>query len=287
MTTSPLSRPPLPFSPAADRTGAGGGARARRGPEPSALHRAAAAGEAAAGWVRGLAGRQDDQGHARVLERAADAIERASGREIVPGGDGHLVEELRHALAADVLLGAARSGTLPELHPRERGALVAVCALAAAMPGCVLGDLERELGVLAGELERSAEAGRSATRAGETRLLPARRRRLVLGAARDDPYDSPALRHVGARAAHAFEIALAYQGGRDEEACAEALLEALAAAGPGIAATALARIADDPALGLGDDQQDYLHTVAADLDIDTVASLTGAGSGHTPAADPA
>ncbi|MFI9332657.1 hypothetical protein ACIGZJ_34630 [Kitasatospora sp. NPDC052868] len=283
MTTPPLPRSPLPHSPAPDRTGTGGGAQARRGQEPAALHRAAGAGQAAAAWVRRLAARQGDQGHARALERAADAIERASGPEVIPGGDGHLVEELRHALAADVLLGAARTGTLPELHPGERGVLVAVCALAAAMPGCVLGDLEHELGVLAGELEHTAEAGRTATTASETRQLPARRRRLVLGGDRDD---SPTLRHVGARAAHAFEIALHYQG-RGQEARTEALFNALAAAGPGIAATALARIADDPALGLDDDQKDYLHTVAADLDIDTVANLIGAGSGHAPAASPA
>ncbi|MDH6107855.1 hypothetical protein P3T34_000070 [Kitasatospora sp. MAP12-44] len=119
--------------------------------------------------MRELAGRQDDEGHGRVLERAAEAIEQASGREVIPGGDGELAGELRYALAADVVLGATYTGTLPELHPGERLALVAVCALAAAMPGCVLGDLERELTLLAGELDQAVAAGRAATAAAASR----------------------------------------------------------------------------------------------------------------------
>ncbi|GAA2271325.1 MULTISPECIES: hypothetical protein [Kitasatospora] len=36
-----------------------------------------------------------------------------------------------------------------------------MCALAAAMPGCVLGDLPRELTLLADELHAAATAGRT------------------------------------------------------------------------------------------------------------------------------
>ncbi|MEV7783381.1 hypothetical protein [Kitasatospora sp. NPDC088351] len=130
-----------------------------------ALALAAEAGEAAAVWVRGLAARQDDEGHARVLGQAAEAIVQASAREVIPGGEGQLVEELRYHLAADVLLGATHTGTLPELRAGERLALVAVCALAAAMPGCVLGDLGRELTLLADELNAATATGRATGRA--------------------------------------------------------------------------------------------------------------------------
>ncbi|MEU8927739.1 hypothetical protein AB0D10_43705 [Kitasatospora sp. NPDC048545] len=54
---------------------------------------------------------------------------------------------------------------MPDLAPGERMPLVAVCALAAAMPSCVLGDLPRELTLLADELDAATAAGRAATRA--------------------------------------------------------------------------------------------------------------------------
>lgn len=44
----------------------------------------------------------------------------------------------------------------------ERVALAAVCALAAAMPGVVLGVLERELPVLAATMDAAAASGRTA-----------------------------------------------------------------------------------------------------------------------------
>ncbi|MFJ9846074.1 hypothetical protein ACIRYZ_37680 [Kitasatospora sp. NPDC101155] len=70
---------------------------------------------------------------------------------------------MRYTLAADVVLGASHTtGTLPELHPGERMPLIAVCALAAAFPSCVLGDLNRELEVLATELQAATAAGRTA-----------------------------------------------------------------------------------------------------------------------------
>ncbi|GAA1234172.1 hypothetical protein GCM10009665_25540 [Kitasatospora nipponensis] len=115
--------------------------------------------------MRELAGRQEDERHARALEHAAAGIERASHQEVIPGGDGQLAEELRYSLAADVLLGATYTGTLPDLAPGERMPLVAVCALAAAMPGCVLGDLPRELTLLADELNAATTVGRTATAA--------------------------------------------------------------------------------------------------------------------------
>jgi hypothetical protein len=130
-----------------------------------ALHRARDAGEAAAVWVRSLAGCQANEHHALVLERAAEAIERASHQEVIPGSEGQLAEELRYSLTADVLLGATHTATLPELAPGERIPLVAVCALAAAMPACVLGDLPRELTLLADELDAATTAGRTAAAA--------------------------------------------------------------------------------------------------------------------------
>ncbi|MFJ9446979.1 hypothetical protein ACIRRH_34780 [Kitasatospora sp. NPDC101235] len=83
-----------------------------------------------------------------VLERAADAMEQASGREIVPGGEGQLDDELRYALAAGLVTGNPYAGGLPVLAPGERVALTAVCALVAATPVTVLNDPVRELPVL-------------------------------------------------------------------------------------------------------------------------------------------
>ncbi|MEU4588634.1 hypothetical protein AB0F92_42480 [Kitasatospora aureofaciens] len=50
----------------------------------------------------------------------------------------------------------------------ERIALVAVCALAAAMPRTVLGDLERELPALAATMDAAVTAGRTACPTGHT-----------------------------------------------------------------------------------------------------------------------
>lgn len=61
--------------------------------------------------------------------------------------------------------GATYTGTLPELAPGERMPLIAVCALAAAMPSCVLGELARELTLLADELNAATTAGHAATAA--------------------------------------------------------------------------------------------------------------------------
>jgi len=163
MTTSPLSTQPL-LSNTHDETEAFDCEdQAQRVAELAALHRAADAGEAAAVWVRELAGRQGEEEHGRLLERVAEAIVQASSREIIPGSDGLLTEELRYTLAADVVLGSSHTtGTLPDLHPGERMPLIAVCSIAAALPSCVLGDLVRELEVLATELEAATDTGRAA-----------------------------------------------------------------------------------------------------------------------------
>ncbi|MFE7193959.1 hypothetical protein [Kitasatospora sp. NPDC057541] len=287
MTTSALTAPQQHSETRDEAKAPDGEDQAQRAAASAALHRAAGAGEAAAGWVRELAGRQGEEDHARLLERAADAIVRASSREIIPGSDGLLTEELRYTLAADVVLGASHTtGTLPELHGGERLALVAVCALAAALPSCVLGDLERELTVLTGELAAATESGRGATAAGDARVLPVRKPR-TLGHEHGDPLDRLAYRRVFDSAAESFEIALHYQGGRGEQARAEALHNALAAAGGGIAAAALLRVADDPALGLDPDQWEHLHLIAAELDLRVVEDLGGAnGDGTTNLARP-
>ncbi|WP_051743030.1 hypothetical protein [Kitasatospora sp. MBT66] len=120
------------------------------------------AGRRAAGWVRELAARQSQAGHRAVLERAADAVEQAAGREVVPGGDGQLDEELAYDLGAGVVTGSVLADGLPELSAGERIALVALCAPAAAMPGTVLNAPERELPALAATMDAAVEAGRDA-----------------------------------------------------------------------------------------------------------------------------
>ncbi|MET8704341.1 hypothetical protein ABZW10_36630 [Kitasatospora sp. NPDC004723] len=265
-----------------DETGLDGEDQAQRAAASAALLRAADAGEAAAAWVRELAGRQREENHARALERAAEAIARASGREVVPGSDGLLAEELGYTLAADVVLGAPHTtGTRPNLYPGERMPLITVCAIAATFPSCVLGDLAAELTALACELTAATEAGRGATAAGDARTRPARRPR-TLGCDHADPLDHLAYQNVFDHAAEALEISLHYQDDYSERARAQALHNALAAAGPGIAAAALLRVADDPALGLDPDQWEHLHLIAAELDLRVVEDLGGAnGDGLT------
>ncbi|MFJ6141135.1 hypothetical protein [Kitasatospora sp. NPDC092286] len=85
----------------------------------------------------------------------------------------------------------------------------------------------------------------------------------------------PPARRVFDSAAKSFEIALHYQGDRDEQACAQALHNALAAAGSGVAAAALLRVADDPALGLDLDQWEDLYRIATELILRVVEDLGG------------
>ncbi|MGW7582728.1 hypothetical protein ACWGKU_28745 [Kitasatospora sp. NPDC054768] len=126
------------------------------------LAEAAGAGRRAAGWVRELAGRQQEERHRIVLERAADAVERAAGPEVVPGGEGQLDDELAYDLSAGIVTGNPYAEALPELSMGERIALITVCALAAAMPASVLGELERELPALAATMDAAVTAGRAA-----------------------------------------------------------------------------------------------------------------------------
>ncbi|MFD9687341.1 hypothetical protein ACFWXO_16475 [Kitasatospora sp. NPDC059088] len=255
----------------------------------AALHRARTAGEAAATWVRALADRQDDELHGKALCRTADAIERASHWEVVPGSDGHLTEQLRHALSADVLLGNLTAGSAPDLAPGERLPLVAVCAIAAALPGTVLGDLPRELQALAADLEDAARTGSIATEAGDARGLSAARPRFVLGNDDTNALDRHAYQRVLARGSESFEIALYYQGGDEHpmQARAEALHNALAVMAPAVAAAAILRASYDPALGLDQEQWKHLQDVAGALDLDVVEDLTGANGDGLPAEVPA
>ncbi|MDY0812989.1 hypothetical protein [Kitasatospora purpeofusca] len=126
------------------------------------LAEAGEAGRRAARWVREPAGRQSEERHRSVLEQAAEAVEQAAGREIVPDGDGQLGEEFAYGLAAGVVTGSPLTEELPDLSTGGRGALAAVCALAAALPGPVLGDLARELPALTATMEAATEAGRAA-----------------------------------------------------------------------------------------------------------------------------
>ncbi|MFE1322770.1 hypothetical protein [Kitasatospora phosalacinea] len=138
--------------------------------ERRALARARGAGERSAAWVRALAGRQPEQAHRRALLRTASALERATGAAIVPGGDGAALDggSRYHLLASWAIGPVYHYGrdvqTLPELTGAERLALVAACALAAAMPGTVGGDFVPELDALADALEDAVRAGRGGAR---------------------------------------------------------------------------------------------------------------------------
>ncbi|MFB7375834.1 hypothetical protein ACFC6U_03140 [Kitasatospora purpeofusca] len=273
--------PSAPQAPSAVRAeGQGPGSNGDRA--GAVLLRARRAGEECARWVRGLADSQDHDVHRSCLETTAAAIEEASGRVLAAGGSGYLPDDLAHALGAG-MLGPAADGSVPHLVPGERLALAAACAVAAAMPVCFSSNpiWNREIAVLAEDLQAATTAGQLATRTAaaatcEPRTFP------LLGGAFPDPLDGLAWRGVTARATEAFEIALHYQDGTGPKACAEALLNALHAASPGIVAAALVRVADDPALGLDADQWEYLHNLAGTIDLDTLEDLTGAnGPGTT------
>ncbi|MFK0194516.1 hypothetical protein [Kitasatospora sp. NPDC090308] len=129
--------------------------------EERALERARQAGQKAARWLREPAGRQAQHAHVQALLNAAEAVEVASGAAVVPGGDGEALDGLyRSWLLAPAVIGPAYNHdadqdrqTLPELSEAERVAAVAVCALAASMPGTVLGYCPPELDTLTSALE--------------------------------------------------------------------------------------------------------------------------------------
>lgn len=91
-----------------------------------------------------------------------------------------------------------------------------------------------------------------------------------------DPLGSLAYRHLVDRATEAHAIALHYQADTSPEAATEAMSTALAAVAPGFAAAAIARIAEDPALNLTEDQTLYLGALATFFDLDVVEDITGA-----------
>jgi hypothetical protein len=147
MTTSQLPPTAAPLDQAGpdDRQGPDDGLTAA---ERDALAEASVTGQRAAGWIRTLASRQQDSGNRHVLERYADAVEQVLRREIIPGGEGGLTEELRHTLDAYVLRGSVRAARQPELTPEERVALLAIGFTALTAPLVVLGDIAGDLALL-------------------------------------------------------------------------------------------------------------------------------------------
>ncbi|MEW1913524.1 hypothetical protein AB0442_34735 [Kitasatospora sp. NPDC085895] len=282
MTISPLPWLPLPatFDQVARVVGRGfeQGARAAAGEDLAAMHRAAAAGARAAAWVRRLAGRQAAAAHGRALEQTARALARASSQDVVRG-EGRLDEQEYRTLAGTAVLGAGNTGGPPDLHPGERTALLAACALTVAMPATAPDRRSAELPLLADELTGTVASGERAGAARAARRAAADGGRLALGADDHDPRARRAHRGITERAFYVFELDLAHQGGHDEDARRRALATALAPVGRGAAAAALLRVADDPALGLDGDQRHHLTRLAADLDPRTTRDLTG----RTPA----
>ncbi|MEU1505314.1 hypothetical protein [Kitasatospora sp. NPDC005748] len=66
---------------------------------------------------------------------------------------------MRYDLGADIVSGSVIADAMTELNAGERIALVAVCALAAAMPATVLNDPGRELPAPATTLQATTQAG--------------------------------------------------------------------------------------------------------------------------------
>ncbi|MFD7736649.1 hypothetical protein ACFV6F_40530, partial [Kitasatospora phosalacinea] len=136
--------------------------------ERRATARARRTGGQAAAWVRTLAGRQSERAHARALLRTAAALETATGTAVVPGGDGGALDrDSRYHLLASWTIGPVYhygrdAQTLPELTSGERLALVAACALAAAVPGTVASDFVPELDALTDALADAVRTGRDA-----------------------------------------------------------------------------------------------------------------------------
>ncbi|MFI9789010.1 hypothetical protein ACIHEI_36675 [Kitasatospora sp. NPDC051984] len=133
--------------------------------EERALRQVREAGQEAARWMRTLAERQPEHAHAQALLNAAEAVEEATGAAVVPGGDGEALDSLHRSwLLASMVIGPAYHDddrrTLPELTAAERLAVVAVCALAASMPGSVVGYCPLELDVLSDALAAAVRANR-------------------------------------------------------------------------------------------------------------------------------
>ncbi|PBC70922.1 hypothetical protein BX265_5482 [Streptomyces sp. TLI_235] len=285
MTISALPWLPLPatLDQVARVVGRGAELAARAdGDTLAAARLAAEAGGRAAAWVRQLAVRQADPAHARALAETARAIARAGSHGIVLGGE-RLAEEDRRALAGRAVLGAADTAVPPDLYPGERTALLAACTLAAALPSVEADRRAAELRFLAAELAATAAAGQLVAAARAARLAPVDSSRLVPGPESGDGPRAraahPAHRGLGERAFYVFELVLAHQGGTGEESRREALAGALDATARGLAAAALLGAADDPALGLDDEQRQYLTRLAADLDPRVTRDMRGSEGG--------
>ncbi|WP_327071827.1 hypothetical protein [Kitasatospora sp. NBC_01302] len=123
--------------------------------ERDALAQAAVTGQHAADWIRTLAARQQHADNRRILERYADAVEQVLRREIIPGSEGELTEELRYTLDAYVLCGSVLAEHRPELTAAERIALLAVGFSAASAPRVVLNDLAGDLALLCEAIDQA------------------------------------------------------------------------------------------------------------------------------------
>jgi hypothetical protein len=120
-----------------------------------ALRRAAEVGVRAAGWIRGVAQRQDDELHRVVLDAYADAVEGvltgldpvdedvSNGRGTWTVGWGGVSAEMREELDGYVVLSSPpTTGGRPDLTTVEGLSLVAIGALARIAPAAVTGDIE-------------------------------------------------------------------------------------------------------------------------------------------------
>jgi hypothetical protein len=131
--------------------------------ERDALARAAVAGQHAAGWIRTLAARQQHADNRQILQRYADAVEQVLRREIIPGSEGELTEELRYTLDAYVLCGSTLAEHPPQLAAAERIALLAVGFTAASAPRVVLNDIAGDLAVLCEAVDQALAIGQAGT----------------------------------------------------------------------------------------------------------------------------
>jgi hypothetical protein len=129
--------------------------------ERDALARAAATGTRSADWIHSLAQRQPDPCNQQALHRYADAVEQVLTREIVPGGDGDLAEQLRHTLDALVLRGSTLTTRRPDLTAAERVALLAVGFAALTAPLAAVGDLAGDLEVLCEAIDQALAFGQA------------------------------------------------------------------------------------------------------------------------------
>ncbi|MFI9273407.1 hypothetical protein ACIGXM_22200 [Kitasatospora sp. NPDC052896] len=116
---------------------------------------AAEVGVRAAGWIRGVAERQDHELHQVVLGAYADAVEVVltgldpadedvpNGRGTWTAGWGGVSAEIREELDGYVVLSSPpASGDRPDLTTVEGLSLVAIGALARIAPAAVTGDIE-------------------------------------------------------------------------------------------------------------------------------------------------